>query len=83
MGWLANGAITCRPRNCPPFKNAAISGQVYWLVSKIITEIFRDIDAITLRFYDECQLILVSELLTAPKMERLRKCIANRAAFQR
>ncbi|MFH0784108.1 MAG: hypothetical protein V2B20_19435, partial [Pseudomonadota bacterium] len=24
-----NGEITCRPRDCPPFKNAAISSQVY------------------------------------------------------
>ena len=30
-----NGEITCRPRDCPPFKNAAISGQVYWLVGWI------------------------------------------------
>ena len=24
-----NGEITCRPTCCPPFKNEAISGQVY------------------------------------------------------
>ena len=30
-GLSANGEITCRPRDCPPFKNALISGQVYWL----------------------------------------------------
>ena len=28
-GLKYNGEITCRPRDCPPFNNALISGQVY------------------------------------------------------
>ncbi|KAF0189637.1 MAG: hypothetical protein FD168_892 [Desulfobulbaceae bacterium] len=27
--FIHNSEITCQPRGCPPFKNAAISGQVY------------------------------------------------------